>query len=124
MLKFTQSHEWARLEGDYATIGISDYAQKELGDIVFVELPKIGSTVKQNQRFGTIESTKAASELYAPLNGTVSELNKDLAKNPQWINEDAFGKGWMIKIEIADSNEMNNLMDEAQYKEFIAKESH
>jgi glycine cleavage system H protein len=123
-IKFTKSHEWAKVENNTAVIGISDYAQHSLGDIVFVELPKPGTKVKQSAQFGTIESTKAASELYAPLSGEVTEVNKDLINNPQWINEDAEGKGWMLKIKISDSKELNNLMDEAAYKEFVAREAH
>lgn len=123
-VKFTKSHEWARIEEGNAIIGITDYAQHSLGDIVFVELPKAGAKIKQSAQFGTIESTKAASELYAPLSGEVIDINKELMNNPQWINEEPFGKGWMMKIKVTDTKELNNLMDETTYKEFVAKESH
>jgi glycine cleavage system H protein len=123
-IKFTKSHEWAKIEDETATIGITDYAEHSLGDIVFIELPKPATKIKQSAQFGTIESTKAASELYAPLSGEVTEINKELINNPQWINQEPFNKGWMIKIKITDSKEMGNLMDEATYKEFVAKEVH
>jgi glycine cleavage system H protein len=124
IIKFSQTHEWAKIEEDLATIGISQYAQKALGDIVFVELPRGGEKIRQGEQFGTIESTKAASELYAPLSGEVIEANKDLINSPQWVNEDPFGKGWMIKIKILDKKEAEKLMDESAYREFIAKETH
>ncbi len=121
-LKFSQSHEWANIDGAAVTVGISGYAQKELGDIVFVELPRIGDKVKQGNRFGTIESTKAASELYAPLSGTVTMVNGLLNKVPQLINESPLDKGWMVKIRTDDPAEAGLLMNEAEYNEFIAKE--
>lgn len=123
-LRFSKTHEWAKIENNTAVIGITEYAQKSLGDIVFVELPKIGAKVKQALQFGTIESTKAASELYAPLSGEVVEINKELANNPQWINEEPFDKGWMIKIKIESIKEPDSLLDEKTYREFVAKESH
>lgn len=122
-LKFNKSHEWAKVEGETATIGITDYAQQQLGDIVFIELPDVGAQVKQFSQFGTIESTKAANELYSPLSGEVIEANSELVNNPQWINEDASGKGWMIKIRLSDASELDNLLDEAGYKELVEKES-
>ena len=122
--KFSKTHEWAKIDNDTALIGISDYAQKSLGDIVFIELPKIKDRLRQGAQFGTIESTKAASELYSPLSGEVLEINKDLINNPQWVNESAQEKGWMIKIKIENNKETNSLMDEAAYKEFVAKETH
>lgn len=122
-LKFNKSHEWAKVEGETATIGITDYAQQQLGDIVFIELPDVGAQVKQFSQFGTIESTKAANELYSPLSGEVIEANSELVNNPQWINEDASGKGWMIKIRLSDASELDNLLDEDGYKELVEKES-
>ncbi|MBN2190386.1 MAG: glycine cleavage system protein GcvH [Candidatus Aureabacteria bacterium] len=124
VLKFSKSHEWARIENDIAVVGITDYAQKELGDIVFIELPRVDETVRQNAQFGTIESTKSASEMFAPLSGKVIEVNKDLPGNPQWVNESPFEKGWMIKIKIENSAEAAGLMDEEAYGEFVSKESH
>jgi len=123
-LKFSKTHEWAKIDNNTAVIGITDYAQKSLGDIVFIELSKVKDKVKQAAQFGTIESTKAASELYSPLSGEVLEVNKDLINNPQWVNESPLEKGWMIKIKIENSSELNSLMDEAAYKDFVAKETH
>ncbi|MBU0694326.1 MAG: glycine cleavage system protein GcvH [Candidatus Omnitrophica bacterium] len=122
-LKFNKSHEWVKVEGDCAVIGISDYAQGELGDIVFVELPEVGVKISEGSSFGTVESTKAASEIFAPLSGEVIQANNDLVNNPQWVNEDPQGKGWMIKIKVENSKEMDNFMDEVAYKEFVDKES-
>ncbi|MEI8348813.1 MAG: glycine cleavage system protein GcvH [Candidatus Omnitrophota bacterium] len=124
VLKFTKTHEWAKIDAQTAVVGITDYAQKSLGDIVFVELPKAGSVILQGKRFGTIESTKAASELYAPLGGEVIEINKELVNNPQWINESAFEKGWMFKVKLADVSQINSLLDENAYEELVAKEAH
>jgi len=123
-VKFAKSHEWARVEGDAVVVGITDYAQKQLGDIVFVDLPKAGTALVRAGQFGTVESTKAASELYAPVSGSVVEINKDLPLNPQWVNEDPMGKGWMIKIKISKVGELSDLMDETVYKDFVAKEAH
>jgi glycine cleavage system H protein len=123
-MKFAKSHEWASLENNIATVGISDYAQKQLGDIVFIELPDIGDQLSQGSQLGTIESTKAASELYAPLTGEVIEVNSELVNNPQWINESAFEKGWMVKIKVQNATELDALMDEAAYQEYTEKESH
>jgi len=123
-LKFSKTHEWVRVEGNAAVIGITDHAQKELGDIVFVELPRVGEKVKKDGRFGTVESTKAASELYSPLSGETIGANSDLAKAPQLVNESPLDKGWMIKIKIADLGDLKDLMDEAAYNSFIASEKH
>lgn len=123
-LKFTKSHEWSNIEGNKAKIGITDYAQSQLGDIVFIELPQVGEKIEKSSQFGTIESTKAASELYAPLSGEVIEVNEDLVNNPQWINASPLDKGWMLKINIADIQEAESLLDEASYKEFVEQESH
>lgn len=123
MIKFTKSHEWARLEGDLVTIGITDYAQSQLGDIVFVELPKKGMSLKQSAQLGTIESTKAASELYAPIAGEVLEVNESLISNPQLVNQSAQNSGWLVKLKITESSQFDSLIDEAAYRELIAKES-
>ena len=117
--KFTKSHEWAKIEGDTATIGITDYAQSQLGDIVFIELLKVGEKIKQSSQIGTIESTKAASELYTPISGEVIQVNGELVSNPQWINESPFDKGWIAKVKIENQTELDKLMDESVYKEFI-----
>ena len=121
--KFTKSHEWANLEGDTATIGITDYAQHQLGDVVFVELPKAGDSLKQSAQFGTIESTKAASELYSPISGVVVEINGKVVSNPQLVNQSPQDLGWMIKAKVDNPDELGNLMDEATYQEFVAKEA-
>ncbi len=123
-LKFTKSHEWVRVQGDIATVGITDYAQSQLGDIVFIELPKAGEKIKKASGLGTIESTKAASELYAPVSGEVTQVNNDLVNNPQWINESALDKGWMAKVKVEDFAELDSLLDESTYREFVEKETH
>ncbi|MBN2483134.1 MAG: glycine cleavage system protein GcvH [Candidatus Omnitrophica bacterium] len=114
-LFFAKTHEWVNITGDTATVGISDYAQKELGDIVFVELPSPGAQLVQSTQFGTIESTKAASELYAPLSGEVIETNEELTQSPQLVNEDAMGKGWLVKIKLSDPSQKSVLLDESAY---------
>lgn len=122
-LKFTKSHEWVSIEGSQAKIGVTDYAQSQLGDIVFIELPQKGARIEKSSQFGTIESTKAASELCAPLTGEVAEVNEELINNPQWINESAQDRGWMLKIKIEKPQEIEALIDEVAYKEFIEKEA-
>lgn len=121
-LKFTKSHEWISLEDDIATIGITDYAQGQLGDIVFIELPEVQSKVEQSAVIGTIESTKAASEIYASLSGRIVEVNNDLVNNPQRINESAFKDGWMFKIKLTNQSQLSGFMDEVSYKQYIEKE--
>ncbi len=121
-VKFTKTHEWVKVEGDVATCGITDYAQKELGDVVFIELPQKGSKVTQFQQMATVESTKAASEVYAPLSGEVVEVNEELTNNPQWINEDPYGKGWIIKVKLSNLAELDNLLSEDEYRDIVAKE--
>lgn len=121
-LKFTKSHEWVKVEGSIATVGITDYAQSQLGDIVFIELPKAGQSLKKSSQLGTIESTKAASELYAPISGEITRINSDLINNPQWINESALDKGWMAKVKLEDPAELDSLLDESAYRELVEKE--
>jgi len=115
-LKYTASHEWARIEGDIATIGITDFAQGELGDIVFVEMPAVGSKVDMGKPFGTVEAVKAVSDLNAPLSGEVAEINGDLEGTPDLVNKDAYGKGWMVKIKLANPGEAAKLMDAEAYE--------
>jgi len=122
-LKFTKSHEWVRIEGSIAMVGITDYAQSQLGDIVFIELPKVGQSLKKSSQLGTIESTKAASELYAPISGEITQINSDLINNPQWINESALDKGWIAKVKPEDPAELDSLLDESAYRELVEKES-
>ncbi len=122
-LKFNKSHEWVKASDGNALIGISDHAQAELGDIVFIELPESGIKLEASAQFGTVESTKAASELYTPVGGEVVEVNDELVNNPQWINESPQDKGWMIKIKLEDPAQIDSLMDSAAYQEFIEKEA-
>ncbi len=117
--KYTEKHEWVKIDGDTAIFGISDFAQNALGDIVFVDLPKVGKTVKQGQSFGTIESVKAAEDLYAPISGEVIEVNPAIAKDPAMVNKDAFA-AWMIKVKNVNPTEADKLMDSAKYKEYTA----
>ena len=114
-LKYSKEHEWARVEGDTATIGITDHAQAELGDITFVEVPATGGTLKQDQVFGTIESVKAASDLYAPLSGEILEVNPALEGTPEVINESPYEKGWILKVKVADPAEAEDLLSAEQY---------
>lgn len=118
-LHYTKDHEWVLVEGDTATIGISEYAQGELGDVVFVELPAKGDATEQFQPCANIEAVKAVSDLYCPLSGEVVEVNGALEDDPQLINKDPFGEGWILKIKVADAAELENLMDAAKYKELI-----
>ena len=118
-LQYTRSHEWVRTEGDTATIGITDHAQDELGDIVFVELPEQGSTLGAGDSFGTVESVKAVSDLYAPVGGEVVEVNEALNDSPEKINEDPYGEGWIIKLRVSDEG---NLLSASDYVRFIEEE--
>ena len=116
-LRYTSDHEWVRLEGDRVRIGITDYAQDALGDVVFIELPQVGATVKLDESFSEVESTKSVSDVYAPLAGTIVEVNTDLADAPERINEDPYGDGWICLIEPEDSSSYDSLMDAAAYRE-------
>jgi glycine cleavage system H protein len=119
--KYTKEHEWIKADGKNATIGITHYAQESLGDIVFVELPKIGSQVNAGKTFGTVESVKAVSDLYAPASGTVTEVNPELASAPEKINQDAHG-AWMVKITLKNPDELNSLLSAADYEKFVSEE--
>jgi glycine cleavage system H protein len=118
-VKYTDDHEWAKLNGDVVTIGISDYAQDQLGDIVFVELPEAGSSFDKGEEFGSVESVKAVSELYMPLGGEIVEINPDLEDAPEQVNSDPYGGGWMLKIKVADMAEFDALMDKDAYLEIL-----
>ncbi len=120
-VKYTKDHEWIRAEGGLGVVGITDYAQGELGDVVFVVLPSVGKAIKQGESFGTVEAVKAVSDLYAPVSGEVVEINSDLEKNSEIVNKDPYGGGWMIKIKMKDPNEVSNLLDAAHYRELIGK---
>jgi glycine cleavage system H protein len=120
-LRYTKEHEWVRVEGGLATVGITDYAAHELGDVVFVELPEVGRTVAQSAAVGVIESVKAVSDLFAPLSGDVVETNSELSGEPELLNSDPFGKGWMLRIQIADVSQIDGLLDAAAYDALIAE---
>ena len=117
-VKYQESHEWARVEGDLVVIGISDYAQDELGDVVFVELPEVGTSLKKGDAFGVVESVKAASDLYLPAGGEIAEVNEALKDTPEKVNEAPFGDGWIVKVKAGDLSELDSLMDAAAYKTF------
>jgi glycine cleavage system H protein len=119
MLKFTRDHEWLRIEGDIATIGITPYAQEQLGDLVFVELPQTGRKLERGAAAAVVESVKAASDVYSPISGEVSEVNESIVQEPALVNSEPMGKGWMFKLKIAEPSEIETLMDEAAYKSLI-----
>jgi glycine cleavage system H protein len=120
-LKYSKEHEWVRLEGDVAVIGITEFAQDELGDIVYVEQPKVGDTVKQNEQFGVVESVKTVSDLYSPVSGEVVEINEDVTGTPEQINKDPFGAGWIIKVKVSDPAELDSLLTADAYKEMVGQ---
>jgi glycine cleavage system H protein len=122
-LKYTREHEWVLVEGSEATVGVTDYAQHELGEVVYVELPKVGETVTKDEEFGTVESVKAASPIYAPVSGDVLEVNADLAERPETVNDDPYGDAWLIRIEMSDPSELDDLMTAEEYRDFIAEEA-
>ncbi len=118
-IRFTKEHEWVRIDGDVATCGITDYAQSQLGDVVFVELPEVGRTVSQSDEVAVVESVKAASDIFAPMSGEIVEVNAALGDEPGTVNGDPLGEGWFFKIRVADPSEFDGLMDEAAYKAFV-----
>jgi glycine cleavage system H protein len=120
-LRYTKDHEWVRVVGDMATVGITDYAAEQLGDIVFVELPEIGRAVVQATAIGVIESVKAVSDLFAPIGGEVVESNSELSTQPELINSDPFGKGWMLRVKVNDAGQVAGLLDAAAYEALIAE---
>jgi glycine cleavage system H protein len=119
--RYTKEHEWIKIAGDTGTIGITDYAQHELGDVVFVELPAVGAKLVPGKSFGTVESVKAVSEIYAPVSGEVSEVNSALANTPELLNSDPHGAGWLVKVKLADPAEASSLMDAAAYQAFVSE---
>ena len=121
-LKYTKEHEWVRVDGDTGTIGITDYAQDQLGDIVFVELPAVGATISAAQKLGEIESVKAVSELFAPVSGEVTEANASLADAPESVNDDPYGDGWLIKVRLSDPAQLDGLLSADEYEAFIEVE--
>ena len=120
-LKYTKEHEWVRVESDIGTVGITDYAQDQLGDIVFVDLPAAGATVARMQKFGEIESVKAVSELYSPASGEVVEVNAALAGSPELVNDSPYGEGWMVRIRLGNLGEIEKLLSAQDYDDFIAQ---
>ena len=121
-LRFTKDHEWVRLDGDLAVVGITDYAQSQLGDIVYVELPELGRRVEQGKEAAVVESVKAASEVYAPVSGDVAEVNEALAADPAKVNTDPMGDGWFLKLRLDDPTELDSLMDEAAYRRLVEEQ--
>ena len=122
-LKYTKEHEWLAVNGGVGTVGITHYAQSELGDIVYVELPAAGSPVVAGEEFGTVESVKAVSEIFAPVSGEVLEVNATLAASPETINKDPYGEGWLLKIKLADTKDLDSLMTAAEYRKYIEEEA-
>ena len=116
-LRFTETHEWVRTEGQGATVGVSQYAQSQLGDVIYLELPEVGKRLKPGERFGVIESVKAASDLYTPVGGEVAAINEELKDHPEFVNQDPYGKGWIIKLKGVESNP--GLLDQRGYDEFV-----
>lgn len=123
-LRYHQEHEWVRAEGQQATIGISHFAQDALGDIVFIDLPKVGAKVTAGQQIGEVESTKTTSTIYTPVSGTITKVNADLKDHPEAVNSDPYGKGWMAVIDLTTPAEVDKLMTATQYEEFLSKQKH
>jgi glycine cleavage system H protein len=120
---YTKEHEWVRVQDGVAIVGITEYAQKELGDVVFVELPKVGDTFDTNETFANVESVKAVSEVFSPVAGEVLEVNQELVDSPQLVNDDPYGDGWFIKLKVAYAEELKDLLNSDEYAEFVAEES-
>jgi glycine cleavage system H protein len=118
-LRYTKEHEWVRADGGTATVGITDFAQHELGDVVFVELPAVGGVIVKDQPFGVVESVKAVSDVYAPVSGTVVEINVAVRATPELINQDPYGAGWLLRVQVAEAAQLGELMDAAAYREYI-----
>lgn len=121
--KYTKDHEWVMVDGNMVTVGVTEYAQEQLGDIVYVELPEQGEDYAKGETFGVLESVKAVSDCFVPVSGTIAETNDSLTDSPETINEDAHGEGWMIKMNIGDPSELDSLMDHAAYEEFVKEET-
>jgi glycine cleavage system H protein len=122
-LKYDKEHEWVRVDGDTAVVGISDFAQEQLGEVVFVDLPDVGSEVVAGETFGEVESVKSVSDLFSPVTGSIVEKNDGLSDAPETVNEDAYGDGWLIKVKLSDASELDGLMAAAEYEEFVAGEA-
>lgn len=122
MMKFAKTHEWVKVEGKIAIVGISNHAQEKLGDVVYVDLPQVGKVVKKGEVFMSVESVKAASDIYAPVSGKIVEVNQKLSNQPELINKDAEGEGWLVKIEMSDAGELADLLDREAYRRFCEEE--
>jgi glycine cleavage system H protein len=122
-LHYSKDHEWVRVDGEVAVVGITDYAQNSLGDVVYVELPKVGEQFAANESFGSVESVKAVSEVFSPVSGTVAEVNEALNDEPEKVNGDAYGEGWMIKVRMSNSGEVDSLLTAAEYEDFTKAET-
>ena len=122
-LKYSKEHEWAKVDGKIATVGITAFAQEQLGDVVYVELPKVGEKLKAGDTFGVVESTKAVSDLYSPLTGTIVEVNDPIADSPETVNTDPYGEAWLIKLELSDPAEFGNLLDAGAYESHVKSSS-
>ncbi len=120
-LKYTKEHEWVRIDGPLAVVGITDYAQQQMGDITYVDLPEVGRRVAQMGELCTIESVKVAAEVYSPLTGLVAETNSELGEHPEWLNQDCYGRGWLVKLQDIDSSELKDLMEAEAYQTFLAQ---
>jgi glycine cleavage system H protein len=121
-LRYSKEHEWVRVEADIATVGITDYAQEQLGDLVYLDLPKVGTDVRQSEKLGEIESVKAVSDLFSPVGGQVTELNDNALKAPELVNQDPYGRGWLVRLALSDVSEVDKLLTAAQYEELVAQE--
>lgn len=123
-LKYSKEHEWVKVEGDTAIVGITDFAQKQLTDIVFVELPEKGKKVEKGKQMAVVESVKSVSDVFSPVSGEVTEANEELANTPETLNKDPYGKGWIVKIKLEDKSQIDSLMSASEYEDFIKKEGH
>jgi len=121
-LRYSKEHEWVRVEGGSASVGITDYAQEQLGDIVYVDLPRVGTAVQKSGKLGEIESVKAVSDFFSPVSGEVTELNEEAVKSPELVNQDPYGRGWLLKLTLSDAGEVAKLLTAQQYEELVAKE--
>jgi len=121
-LRYSKEHEWVRVEGDAATLGITDHAQEQLGDLVYLELPKVGTAVHQFEKLGEIESVKAVSDLFSPVSGEVTERNEEAVKSPELVNQDPYGRGWLVRLSLSDASEVDKLLTAEQYEALVAQE--
>ena len=121
-LRYTKEHEWVRVEGGVAAVGITDHAQEQLGDLVYLELPKVGAAVRQFEKLGEIESVKAVSDLFSPVSGEVAERNEEAVKSPELVNQDPYGRGWLVRLSLSDAGEVDKLLTAAQYEKLVAEE--